>query len=257
MPCCVPGHDEMERLKRRLDRVPSLLGAAERVLLCGLPAADDVEGALRAEGVMALLSAHGLRIQESLHAGRATAAIWLGGDPLALRGLDMAEHILLWPAADAPVETLDAAMALADPFRLILASHAQVPIPGLRTELLPEPAHALWGLLDHHPRGTGVLDLRAGRVWADLLPPARLSFARRVEWLPRGAGLRTARRLARRRLVEAARRILTAHAEVETDRVGTSVFAALLGRRIRGHGAAVEGYWRAWSPAPVRTKQAA
>lgn len=254
----------MERLKRRLDRVPGLLGQADRVVIAGLPDPDDVEGALRLEGLLALLAAHGLRAAlappRAAAAGR-TAGIWLGGQELsALACLPAQAPILLWPPPDAAAATLAAATELADRQRLIVPAGMDPPFPAPRIEPLPEPAHALWGLLDHHPRDAGgVLDLRSegGLSWRELLPPGRIALALRAEALRRATGLAAPSHRARRRLLEGARRVLAAHAEVETDRVGASLLAALIGRPIRLHGAAAERYWRSWCPVSLASGWAA
>ncbi|WP_158295468.1 hypothetical protein [Crenalkalicoccus roseus] len=247
---CHPGLREMERLKRRLDRVPALLGGARRVRLCGLPPPEDAEGALRLEGVAALLAAHGLAVEERPpRTGRAEPALWLGGEVGELPRLARGAPVLLWPPADAPPAHVAAALGARPGARLLLA-HPEAAPPGQEAMAMPDPAHALWGLLDHHPQGAGVLAVGGDHPWAALLPPGRVALARRIARLHRGLRLPLGRpaALARRRLLEAARRVVAAHAEVETDRPGASLFAALLGRPARLRGAAA-AYWRAWGAA--------
>jgi len=120
------------------------------------------------------------------------------------------------------------------------------------TCVLPDPAHALWGLLDHHPQGEGALRLPDGD-WDEALPPARVAMLRWCESRGRGALGARLRRVARGRLLEAARRRVVAHAVVAGTRVGGSILAALLGRGFRVADTAdaesatrIAAYWASW-----------
>jgi hypothetical protein len=277
-----PDHPIMERIKRRLDCVPALLGPARAVRLCGLPGPDDLEGALRVEGLLSLLAAHRLRAtarQRWWAARRPEAVIWLGGGGLAaLRGLAAstapASTVVIWPGPDAADRAWHMEIAaLARPPWLTCCA---VPGPpavsgGPRQLLLPDPAHALWGLLDHHAPGGvgGTLDLAGKHGWRSGLE-APLSAGPRT-WTRAARGLLAAALpagpaagLGRRRLMERARRRLAGHEAVATDRVAASVFAALLGRRVLARGAEVAAYWRVWggsgapaAPLPEVEEQAA
>ncbi|MDI3307775.1 MAG: hypothetical protein QJR07_11805 [Acetobacteraceae bacterium] len=237
----------MERIKRSLQEVPAYLGPARHVVITGLPPAADLDGQLRLEGLVCLLLARGLSVaygRPSARPGEAT--IWLGAgepDPAA-------PPLLLWPPADTPPRRLAAIAAadkagrvcVADPGRL-----AALRASGARGLLLPDPSHALWGLLDQHPKGSGCLRLpREG--WEGLLPQSRIRLLARLQSLAeRGLPLAGPVTLARRRLIEAARRVMAAHAEVEAARLGPTLLAALLGRGIRNAGSdAVATYWAAW-----------
>jgi hypothetical protein len=258
----------MEALKRRLlARVPALIGEAaarrgRRLLLCGLPGPTDVDGLLRLEGVVALLAALGLRpvlarpAAARIGRGASTdSGIWLGGSRLAsgdLARLAPGAVLLLWPpeGVGAPAEDARASpetSARGHRIRVVAecgSGDHDLPAP----EPLPDPMHALWGLLDHHPRGDGVLDLRTarGRGWATRLPPGRLALLRHTARLWRWTGFGGPLCRARRRLLESARRSVAAHAVVCTDRLGPSLVAALLARRVLVESAAVEAYWRRW-----------
>jgi hypothetical protein len=249
----------MEGLKRALDAVPGLLGHRRQVRLCGLPAPDDVDGALRLEGLLCQLSASGVRAAARRAGSAATpgdAVIWLGGGgAAALAGLRDAGAVLLWPSPDdmAAAAALEEAAGIARPHWVMCHAVPDHPraLPGLRHVLLPEPGHALWGLLDHHPRregGGAMLDLSGGRDW----PPMVLArpgggIGKRAARAAFVAALPPARaeRFRRRRVLEAARRCVAAHTAVATDRVGTSIFAALLGRPTVPRGGAVAAYWAA------------
>ncbi|MBD0271659.1 MAG: hypothetical protein ICV73_06980 [Acetobacteraceae bacterium] len=259
---------EMEAIKRRLDRLASLLGPARAVVLLGLPAAADVEGQLRVEGLESFLAAKRI----ALHPGtaqdcaraRSAAAIWLGDSPEeleALRRRPRAGCLLLWPRPEQAKETRALLADWSGPPPILCSADVEVEAAGrdggtARVCALPDPSHALWGLLDHHPRGEGVLELPDGG-WDGLLPPDRLAQLRRFG--RQGCGLATGsvgsrlRRVARRRGLEAARRRVVAHAAVSGTRIGGSVLAALLGRGFRtappaGPEAAerIGAYWAGW-----------
>lgn len=245
----------MERLKRRLDAVPVLIGNGRRVRICGLPAHDEMEGMLRLAGLLSLLAAADftVRIGECARpAGPAEAVIWLGGttQTIALQG--GCAPLLLWPA-EADTAALDHVAPLARPHWLLCQPCTDLPPPaGLRRIALPDPAHALWGLLDHHPRATEgrVLDLSGERrLRAEPPPPTGGVWKSTARWvavagLPKGRG----DQLRQRWLLERWRRLLVAHAALATDSVVGSIFAALLGRAVVPRSATVEAYWRAWAP---------
>jgi hypothetical protein len=245
----------MEQAKQRLLEVPALLrlgpaAPARPVALHGLPEAADLEGQLRLEGLVCLLASRGIRVAQGLRAA-AGPGIWLGaGEPPQLGA-----PLLLWPGADCPADRLaaiaaraggDAVLCVAEAGGLTLAQKA-----GARGALLPDPAHALWGLLDQQPGGAGCLRLPPGTGWGALLPASRIGALARLQSLTESglplAGLLT---LARRRLIEAARRLVVTHAEVEAERVGPGLLAALLGRGIRATGegrCAIAAYWAEWA----------
>ncbi|MBV1798778.1 hypothetical protein [Siccirubricoccus sp. G192] len=244
----------MEQAKRRLLDVPKLLrlDPAVRVrcvTLHGLPEAADLDGQLRLEGLLCLLASQGITVACRARVDTGPG-IWLGtGEPPRL-----GSPLLLWPEADCPASRLsaiaaqatgDAVLCVAEAGRLTLVRKA-----GIRGALLPDPAHALWGLLDQQPWGTGCLDLSPGTAWEALLPASRIRALARLQVLAESglplAGLLT---LARRRLIEAARRLVVAHAEVASERVGPSLLAALLGRGIRATGegrSSIAAYWAQW-----------
>lgn len=240
---------QMERIKQGLLEVPASLGPVRSVGITGLPAASDIEGQLRLEGLVCLLRARGLAVAHGRPAASpGRAGIWLGtGEPDA-----GAPPLLLWPPADIPLRSLTAIAArageagivcVADPGRLAVLRAA-----GARGLLLPDPSHALWGLLDQHPRGSGCLRLpRDG--WEPLLPPDRVRLLAGLQGLAaRGLPLDQAVTLARRRLIEAVRKVAVTCAEIETDRIGPTLLAALLGRGIRASGSdAIAAYWTTWS----------
>lgn len=249
----------MEWIKRRLQEVSARLGAVRHVAITGLPPAADLEGQLRLEGLVCLLQSRGLSVAYGSAAARpGGAVIWLGGgEPDA-----GAPPLLLWPSADIPLRSLLAIAAgageasticVADPGRLAILQAAR-----RRGLLVPDPSHALWGLLDQHPKGSGCLRLpRDG--WEGLLPRSRIRLLARTQDLAeRGLPLVQPVTLARRRLIEAARRVVTSYAEVEADRIGPTLLAALLGRRIRNAGSdAVAAYWATWITERTTTNRAA
>ena len=245
----------MERLKRRLDVVPALLGDCRHVRICGLPIRGEMEGTLRLAGLLSLLAATGRtpRIGECARpAGPAEAVIWLGGATTALARLGGHGPVLLWPAATGTA-AVDRAAALARP-HWVLCQSSQVlpPAAGLRRIALPDPAHALWGLLDHHPRATEgrVLDLSGERpLRAEPPPPTGGAMKAAARWVAvAGMPKRRADQFRQRWLLERWRRLLVAHAALATDSVVGSIFAALLGRAVLPRSGAVEAYWRAWAP---------
>lgn len=296
-----PGHWQLERIKRRLeDGLASLLMTAPQVALLGLPPAEDLGGQLRIEGLEALLAARGIAVARRVMAGgfdAATAArlptdatvLWLDGpgtgtgtesEGLAALARRQPRFLILMgglTAVEAPGTALLAAGTLAQRgWRVVLtlpdcgadtptmAAHA-----GAELRLLPDPAHALWGLLDHHPRaggngGTCILDAPPAADappsvpalrWPALLPAQRLRALRlAIEALrhaPPGleAWAPVPLAIARRRALEAARRILVGHDRIEAGSLGASLFAALLGRPFRPvgpHATAIESYWRRW-----------
>jgi hypothetical protein len=244
-----PDTRTMEGLKQiLLARLPDLFGAPGRVVLRGLPEADDIDGLLRLEGLLVLLAAHGSVAASGRSTRHAGLAIWLGGPADGLRDLDLRMPMLLWPGPTAATPHHRLAEATGGHRRIVAAAPPGRGSTGSDAETLPDPAHALWGLLDQHPRGSGILDLRQDRAWPDLLPAGRVALARRAERLCRATGLAWPAGKARQRLLESARRMIVAHAEVATESVGGSLFAALLGRPIRAQGALVSDYWGRWMP---------
>jgi hypothetical protein len=186
----------LERIKRRLDTLPHWLGEDRRVRLVGVPPLEDIEGQFRLAGLRCLLAALGAQCG-------AGATIWLGHGPAPL-----APRVLLWPAPGQPA-------------------------PGIAMPL-PDPMHALWGLLEHQPPGTGTLHLPAQPDWRPLLPVLR----RLPPWVPLPARVRRA-------VMARAERLVRAHAEVATPRPGGSILAALLGRGFQPT-LATEAYWQRW-----------
>lgn len=245
----------MERAKRRLDTVPALLGAGGDIGLCGLPVRGDVAGALRVEGLLALLAATGREARAAETMPRDAPRIWLGGATPALAAAGATAPVLLWPPPEAPVPLPAEVAALARPHWIrchcLPLAPGGAPAEGLRRLLLPDPAHALWGLLDQHPRAPAGarLDL-LGEAPPVLLAPAAGSRWKRVAHAAIG-GLPAphAARLGRRWGIERARRALLAAESIATDRIGHGILAALLGRRVAPHAAAVRDYWAAWAPA--------
>ncbi len=264
-----PSHWELEWIKRRLDQFAQLVAPAQGAVLLDSPAAADVEGQMRVEGLESLLAAKRI----ALHSGTARdasqarlAAIWLGDSPEELESLRRhpPDRVLLWPRPEQATETRALLAGWTGPPPIICspgvgdeagAAAGDTGTDGVRA--LPDPAHALWGLLDHHPRGKGVLELPDGG-WDGMLPPSRVAILRHIETANRGLlpagslGLRL-RRIARRRVLEAARRLVVAHAAVSGTRVGGSVLAALLGRGFRVAPAAtpenatrIAAYWAGW-----------
>ncbi len=205
-----PGHRDswhldpwrLERIKRRLDALPQWLGADRRVCLAGQPPVEDIEGQFRLAGLRCLLTALGAR---PAPAARATT-IWLGHGVLPV-----VPRLLVWPAPGAPARA-----------------------PGAAALPLPDPMHALWGLLAHHPPGTGLLHLPEVPDWRDMLPLLQ-RLPGRMPLLPR----------LRRALLARAQRLVRAHAEVAAPRVAGSILAALLGRGFRPT-PATDAYWGQW-----------
>ena len=253
----------MEQAKQRLLEVPKLLrldpaGRVRRVTLHGLPEAADLDGQLRLEGLVCLLASQGITVAYRARVDDGPG-IWLGADEPP----HLASPLLLWPEADCPAGRLsavaaraasDAVLCVAEAGGLTLAQKT-----GLRGVLLPDPAHALWGLLDQHPWGAGRLDLSPGTGWEALLPTSRIRPLARLQALTEsGLPLAKLLTLARRRLVEAARRLVVAHAEVASERVGPSLLAALLGRSIRATGggrSTIAAYWAQWEKDEMADKR--
>lgn len=254
---------EMERIKRRLDRFASLIGPVRAVALIGSPSASDIEGQLRVEGLENLLAASGVALRPAAFA-QGAAAIWLGDAPEELQGLlrcggPPPDRLLVWPRPEQVARTSDVLNGWDGPPPILCSP---IGAPGgtdgshLQVHALPDPAHALWGLLDHHPGGGGLLELPEGG-WDDLLPASRLEMLRRSAATGRGPRLGRfgpgLRRVARRRVLEAARQVVTTHAAVSGTRVGGSILAALLGRGFRAAPAGgrdgaerVAAYWTGW-----------
>lgn len=258
MSAWTPTPRQMERIKQRLGALHGLLGPGGRVALAGGPAAADLDGQLRLEGVSSLLRSGGRSAVSGAWPGRpAEAAIWLGDRPPAAPPRLAGGPWLLWPRADIGERDLaglvraaggTGLLCVADPGWLALVERS-----GGRGALLPEPAHALWGLLDHHPAGQGRLRVVGEAGWDGLLPADRVALLARAE-AARAAGLPLGRAtdFARCRLVEGARRLVAAHAEVEADRIGPGLLAALLGRGLHAAGegrAGILGYWAEWTGA--------
>ena len=257
-------HWEMERIKRRLGLVATLVGPARAVVLLGLPPASDIEGQMRVEGLESLLDAHGIAsLPRGSGAEPGSTVIWLGDGPEeldALRRRVQPGRVLLWPRPEGAAEAHRLLAGWSGPPPVFCSPGGVGTAAGDaasdRIRVLPDPAHALWGLLDHHPRGEGLMRL-PDEGWDGLLPPARLAMLRRCARQGRGlplAGLRSRLcRVARRRVLEAARRAVAAHAEVSGTRVGGSILAALLGRPFHPAPAAgadgvdrIGSYWAAW-----------
>jgi hypothetical protein len=291
----------MERIKRRLeDGLIPLFAPALRVVLLGLPPVGDLGGQLRAEGIESLLAAHRLGVARRVAAGgfgRAAATrlppgaaiLWLGGAaPGAVEAegfaalADRPPRPLVFmhdPAAAVCPSPAGLAQRLAERgWRPILAQPDRTgppPPSGVRMRLLPDPAHALWGLLDQHPRGGRAAcaldpppDYPAAKplCWPTLLPRARLqalhlaheALRRAPGGLPAWASAPLG--VTRGRALAAARRLLVAHDEIEAGRLGASLFAALLGRPFHpvGPGAeAIARYWRRWLALPLPVAPAA
>jgi hypothetical protein len=187
---------QLERIKRRLDALPHWLGEDRRVRILGTPPLEDIEGQFRLAGLRCLLGVLGARPGHG-------ATIWLGHGEVPV-----APNLLLWPAP----------------------GHAA----SGKTLPLPDPMHALWGLLEHHPPGTGTLHLPAQPDWRPLLP----LLQRLPPWLPVPARVRRA-------LLARAQRLVRAHAEVAAPRPAGSILAAMLGRGFRPT-PATEAYWQQW-----------
>lgn len=245
----------MERLKRCLDIVPALLDECLHVRICGLPARGDMEGTLRLAGLLSLLAASDRTTRIGEYArptGPAEAVIWLGGTTTTLARLGGRTPVLLWPA-EPRTAALDRAVGLARPHWILCQPLQDIPTTaGPRRIALPDPAHALWGLLDHHPLATKgrVLDLSGERsLRAEPPPPTGSAWKKAARWIA-VAGLPKARadHLRQRWLLERWRRLFVAHTALATDSVVGAIFAALLGRSVLPRSAAVEAYWRAWAP---------
>jgi hypothetical protein len=240
---------QMERMKRELRRIPEMLGARRSVRVCGVPAADDLEGQVRLEALVGLLEAHGLRARFGASGG--DAAVWLGDGAAEFGALPA----LVWPRPDAEAAVLDAVKPRGgDGIVLCVPAGSRVAsagAAGFRTAAVPDVAHALWGLLDHHPQGGDGRVLSLDADIGGLLPRSRVAALERMQMLlTRGLAPAGLVAVARRRLIEAARRGLAAHAEVEAERIGPTILAALVGRGIRtrgGRGSAAAAYWKEWA----------
>jgi hypothetical protein len=178
----------LEALKRELDALPQWLGESRRVRLAGLPPLYDIEGQFRLAGLRALLDGLGAQCSSL----RKATTIWLGWGERPAE----AHRLLLWPAPGSAVQ----------------------PGPGILLPL-PDPMHALWGLLEHYPPGKGRLELPERPDWRGLLP----LLARIPPGLPVPGRLRRA-------VLNRAQRLIRAHAEVATSRPTGAILAALLGR---------------------------
>ncbi len=192
----------MEAIKRRLDTLPHWLGEDRRVCIAGAPPLEDIEGQFRLAGLRCLLAALGARRGTQASA----TTIWLGHGLVPL-----GPRLLLWPAP----------------------GQALLPAPGIALPL-PDPMHALWGLLEHHPPGSGTLHLPEQPDWRPLLP----LLQRLPPWLPLPGRLRRA-------VLSRAQRLVRAHAEVAAPRPAGGILAALLGRASQPTQAS-QAYWRQW-----------
>lgn len=241
----------MERAKRRLDVVPALLGPGGVVGLSGLPARGDVAGALRVEGVLALLAATGREARVAEAMPRTLPRIWLGGTTAALAAAATDAPVLLWPPPEAPVDLPAEVAALAGPGWIHCHAGPLAPAEGPRRLLLPDPAHALWGLLDQHPRAPAGarLELLGDAPPAFAAPAAEPGWKRQARTAIGGLPAAAAARLGRRWLVGRAQRAVLEAEAVATDRIGHAILTALLGRRVAPRAALVRDYWAAWAPA--------
>lgn len=260
-----PDFRQMERIKRRLDHVVSLIAPARAVALLGLPRAADIEGQLRVEGLESLLAANGIAIQAGTASDDSrtrSATIWLGDAPeeVEARRRHPPPRLLLWPR---PERVAEACALVANwngppPILCLPTRDVEAAGGGLRADvtcMVPDPAHALWGLLDHHPRGEGILELPDGG-WDGMLPTSRLAMLRWCERTGSPSSRRLGLRLrgpARRRVLEAVRRRVVGHAAASGKHVGGSILAALLGRRFRvapdadlETAARIAAYWEGW-----------
>ena len=200
----------LESLKRRLDALPQWLGESRGVRLTGLPPMVDIEGQFRLFGLRCLLASLGAHSRPNAD----HTTIWLGhGQPPPAE-----PRLLLWPGLG------------------LTPDDAQPASAGL-TVPLPDPIHALWGLLEQLPPGHGLLYLPRQPDWRPLLPLLPL-LARLPAWLP------TPPKLLRTVLARA-QRLVRAHETIVTPRPAGTVLAAVLGRGFLP-APAVDAYWRAW-----------
>lgn len=285
-------HPRMEALKRRLNVLASELVLAPSVALLGLPSPDELWALPSTVGLRNLLAARRLSVclratteatETALQQVPADAALlWLGSADLAasapLRAMaaqrttraPMYRPIVLMPLrGDAAAFGRLAAAWSHGPPALLLARDAAglaTATQGargtrgkLRVVAMPDPAHALWGLLDQHPPGTSNLRCLGAAAWQDLVPRSRrAALERAAAWLRRSRrpipnAVAGALLAVIRRALEGARRSLTSAAAVETDELGVSLLAALLGRPFAvepdGDGAEAAAYWNFWEVA--------
>jgi hypothetical protein len=212
------------------------------------------------------------------------ALVWLGGaDPAAygpLRAMATREAtrapphrpIVLMPLRSDPEALRRLAVAWSDgpPALLLLlrgaaglaaaTQSAEAAGGKLQLATMPDPAHALWGLLDQHPPGSGTLRCFGAAAWHELVPESRRTpLDRAAAWLSRSKrpipnAMARGLLAVSARALEGARRSLTGAASVETDDLAVSLLAALLGRPFGvqpgGDGAEAVAYWDLWADAP-------
>jgi hypothetical protein len=282
----------MEALKRRLNVLTSELAPAPSVALLGLPSPDELWALPSVVGLGNLLAAHRtvVCLRAATEASEAAlrhvptdvALVWLGDAGPAARGPLRAmatrettrapphRPIVLMPLrGDAEaLRGLAAAWSNGPPALLLARDAAGLAAARrgaggtagkLRVATMPDPAHALWGLLDQHPLGTSTLRCLGAAAWRDLVPPSRrVPLERAAAWLRRSGrpipnAMAGALLAGSRRALEGARRSLTGAASVETDELGVSLLAALLGRPFEvqpdGEGAEAAAYWGFWAGA--------
>ncbi len=285
-------HPRMEALKRRLNALAAELVLAPSVALLGLPPPDELWALPSVVGLGNLLAAHrtAVCLRATTEASAAAlrhvppdaALVWLGGAGQAahgpLRAMAAQETtrapphrpIVLMPLRGDAEALRGLAAAWSDgPPALLLARGAAGLAAAtrgaegtggtLRVATMPDPAHALWGLLDQHPPGTGTLHCLGTAAWQDLVPPSRrVPLERAAAWLRRSGrpipnAMAGALLAGSRRALEGARRSLTGAASVEADQLGVSLLAALLGRPFEvqpdAEGAEAAAYWGFWAGA--------
>ncbi len=246
-----PAPWQLEHIKRRLGDFAARIAPSQRLLLLSTPAADDIPAQLRLAGLQALCAAHGIALRQARpgeQPGADALGVWLGdGAPPS------SARLLAWPAPERAAAVIASlAEAGRKPLLLCLPDAAHQAIAdraGLgRGVLLPDPLHALFGLLDCHPAGEGVLALGSDAV--ALLPPARLRWLERAQSAEqRGLGHAAFTRLARRRLLEALRSLMVRHRVLHAGETATAILGLMLGREVRPEGEAARAlpaYWACW-----------
>lgn len=246
---------KMEKIKRQLYKIYRHLNGHQTIVISTDQKLNDFNSQMRIHGILNLLKASNRSVVFRSFVRRSETLIWLGDRPPTFSPQINDEHWLLWPRPDISDSSFRELTNSANGSALVcFSNHAQLPLinkTDVKSILLPDPMHALFGLLDQHPLGQGCLRVTGDKGWEELLLPSRIALLARIEAAQAiGLSLHFTANLVRCRLIERARRVVVAHAKVQSDRIGPGLLAALLGRRffvVGENKSNISAYWETWN----------